>query len=110
MAIRVCLKGVCWRYPLYYEEIRTSGGGYFRLHRSGGHTHPVRGGALIIKQGEHFFNSKILGEPGARHGAKNTKSQTDWAIEEREDSDLKGDGFIGAPEVDEIEVEVSSVV
>jgi hypothetical protein len=32
------------------------------------------------------------------------------SIEEREDEDMNGDGFIGAPEEDEIEVEVSSVV
>ena len=99
--------------PFDYEEIRTSGGGYFSA-PSGvvGHTHTRKGGALIIKQGESYVQQQYA---WGNQGPVMSPSTSDitkqiGSIEEREDSDINGDGFIGAPEEDEIEVEVASVV
>ena len=99
--------------PFNYEEIRTSGGGYYSAPAGvAGHTHVNDGGALIIKQGESFLlqvyawgNQGPVMSPTTSDVTKEIGS-----IEEREDSDINGDGFIGAPEEDEIEVEVSSVI
>ena len=99
--------------PFDYEEIRTSGGGYFSAPEGVvGHTHSRKGGALIIKQGETFLQQQyVWGNQGPVMSPKTSNiTKQIGAIEEREDSDINGDGFIGAPEEDEIEVEVSSVV
>ena len=99
--------------PFDYEEIRTSGGGYFS-DPGGivGHTHTRNGGALIIKQGESFLQQQYAWGNQGPVMSPNTSDVTKQigSIEEREQEDMNGDGFIGAPEEDEAEVEVSSIV
>ena len=100
-------------YPFNYEEIRTSGGGYFSDPGGVvGHTHTRNGGALIIQQGESFLQQQYAWGNQGPVMSSTTFDVTKQigSIEEREDEDMNGDGFIGAPEEDEIEVEVSSVV
>ena len=98
-----------------YSEIRTSGGGYYSA-PSGvvGHYWPqnIDGGALIITQGDSFLQQLYV---WGNHGPVMSSNLLDvtkqiGTIEQSADEDINGDGFIGAPEEDEIEVEVASVV
>ncbi len=98
-----------------YSEIRTSGGGYY-IAPSGvvGHYWPqnIDGGALIIKQGESFLQQLYVWDNYGPVMSPNLLDVTKQigTIEQSADEDINGDGFIGTPEEDEIEVEVSSVV
>jgi hypothetical protein len=99
--------------PFDYEEIRTSGGGFFSA-PSGvvGHTFTRNGGALIIKQGESFLQQQYVWGNQGPVMSPNTSdvSKQIGSIEEREDEDMNGDGFVGTPEEEEVDVEVSSIV
>ncbi len=99
--------------PFDYEEIRLQGGGYYDA-PSGvvGHTHTRNGGAFIIKQGDSYKKQQYAwGNQGpvAKASTSDLGNQI-YDIEEREDEDMTGDGFIGLPQVDEDEVEISKVV
>ena len=99
--------------PFDYEEIRTSGGGFFSA-PSGvvGHIFTRNGGALIIKQGESFLQQQYVWSNQGPVMSPNTSdvSKQIGSIEEREDEDMNGDGFVGTPEEEEVDVEVSSIV
>ncbi len=99
--------------PFDYEEIRTSGGGFFSA-PSGvvGHIFTRNGGALIIKQGESFLQQQYVWGNQGPVMSPNTSdvSKQIGSIEEREDEDMNGDGFVGTPEEEEVDVEVSSIV
>ena len=99
--------------PFDYEEIGLQGGGYYDA-PSGvvGHTHTRNGGAFIIKQGDSYKKQQYAwGNQGpvAKASTSDLGNQI-YDIEEREDEDMTGDGFIGLPQVDEDEVEISKVV
>ena len=99
--------------PFDYEEIRTSGGGYYDAPDGVvGHTHTRRGGAFIIKEGDRFKQQQYAWGRQGPVMAPSTQDVTKQIhqIEEREEQDMNGDGEIGAPFVEEEEVEVKKVV
>ena len=64
------------------------------------------------KQGESFLQQQYAWGNQGPVMSPNTSDVTKQigSIEEREQEDMNGDGFIGAPEEDENEVEITSVV
>jgi len=99
--------------PFDYEEIRTSGGGYYEA-PSGvvGHTHTRKGGALIIRQENNFKQQQYVWGNQGPVMAPTTQDVTKQIhlIEEREEADMNGDKIIGEPEIEEEEIEVKSVL
>ena len=91
--------------PFDYDEIRTSGGGYYDAPDGVvGHAGTRRGGALIIQEGERFKQQQYVWGRQGPVMAPSTQDVTKQIhqIEEREDQDMDGDLVIGAP-VDELE-------
>lgn len=99
--------------PFDYEELRLQGGGYYSA-PSGvvGHTFTRNGGAFIIQEGQSFLTQQYAwGSQGpvAQASTSDITSQI-FTVEEREDEDMNGDGFIGSPQEDDAEVEISKVI